>query len=171
MRSGRMVQSTRPLEPNATGAAFDPMRNISFIARNPSRPPRHFNSQWRTAIHRSFGGIAAAGSGHPSNNAPAGFLLGRARFTGPQRPQSPRPTRAPRWWRSWLQPASSNDPQMRCWQSLADVRFTPISDCRADIAVGLLRAMCGRLRVGKSFLHVCSIGRCSHVFGLFARFT
>ena len=27
-------------------------------------------------------------------------------------------------------------------------------------------AMCGRLRVGKSFLHVCSIGRCSHVFGL-----
>ena len=26
--------------------------------------------------------------------------------------------------------------------------------------------MCGRLRVGKSFLHVCSIGRCSHVFGL-----
>jgi hypothetical protein len=32
-------------------------------------------------------------------------------------------------------------------------------------------AMCGRLRVGKSFLHVCRIGRCSHVFGLFARFT
>ena len=29
-----------------------------------------------------------------------------------------------------------------------------------------LSAMCGRLRVGKSFLHVCSIGRCSHVFGL-----
>src|SRR3954466_10724789 len=27
-------------------------------------------------------------------------------------------------------------------------------------------AMCGRLRVGKSFLDVCSIGRCSHVFGL-----
>jgi len=27
-------------------------------------------------------------------------------------------------------------------------------------------ALCGRLRVGKSFLHVCSIGRCSHVFGL-----
>jgi hypothetical protein len=25
--------------------------------------------------------------------------------------------------------------------------------------------MCGRLRVGKSFLHVCSVGRCSHVFG------
>ncbi len=32
-------------------------------------------------------------------------------------------------------------------------------------------AMCGRLRVGKSFLHVCSIGRCSHVFGLWMRFT
>jgi len=30
-----------------------------------------------------------------------------------------------------------------------------------------LSAMCGRLRVGKSFLHVCSsLGRCSHVFGL-----
>ena len=27
-------------------------------------------------------------------------------------------------------------------------------------------AMCGRLRVGKSFFHVCSLGRCSHVFGL-----
>jgi hypothetical protein len=28
-----------------------------------------------------------------------------------------------------------------------------------------------RLRVGKSFLHVCSIGRCSHVFGLLVRHT
>ena len=27
------------------------------------------------------------------------------------------------------------------------------------------------LRVGKSFLHVCSIGRCSHVFGLLVRHT
>ena len=33
------------------------------------------------------------------------------------------------------------------------------------------RAMCGRLRVGKDFLHECSIGRCSHVFGLCVRFT
>jgi hypothetical protein len=33
------------------------------------------------------------------------------------------------------------------------------------------RAMCERLRVGKDFLHACSIGRSSHVFGLFARFT
>ena len=32
-------------------------------------------------------------------------------------------------------------------------------------------AMCGRLRVGKGFLHVCSIGRCSYVFGLLERFT
>ena len=30
-----------------------------------------------------------------------------------------------------------------------------------------LRAMCGRLRVGKDFLHECSIGRCGHVFGLY----
>ena len=28
-----------------------------------------------------------------------------------------------------------------------------------------------RLRVGKGFLHECSIGRCSHVFGLLMRFT
>jgi fumarate reductase flavoprotein subunit len=26
--------------------------------------------------------------------------------------------------------------------------------------------MCGRLRVGKRFLHVRSIGRCGHVFGV-----
>src|SRR5512144_232801 len=32
-----------------------------------------------------------------------------------------------------------------------------------------LRAMCGRLRVGNNFLHVCIIGRCSHVFGLLVR--
>ena len=32
-------------------------------------------------------------------------------------------------------------------------------------ANGSFAAMCGRLRVGQSFLHVCSIGRCSHVFG------
>jgi len=33
------------------------------------------------------------------------------------------------------------------------------------------RAMCGRLRVGKGFLHKCSIGRSGHVFGLLMRFT
>jgi hypothetical protein len=32
-----------------------------------------------------------------------------------------------------------------------DVRFSPV---------------CGRLRVGKNFFHVCSIGRCARVFGL-----
>jgi hypothetical protein len=37
--------------------------------------------------------------------------------------------------------------------------------------IELLTPMCGRLRVGKNFLHVCRIGRCGHVFGLFARFT
>ncbi len=31
-----------------------------------------------------------------------------------------------------------------------------------------LWAMCGRLRVGKCFLHACSSGRSSHVFGLFS---
>jgi hypothetical protein len=32
-------------------------------------------------------------------------------------------------------------------------------------------AMCGRLRVGKAFIHVLQAGRCSHVFGLLARRT
>ena len=36
----------------------------------------------------------------------------------------------------------------------------------ADIGIGRFGATCGRLRVGKSFLHECSIGRCGHVFGL-----
>src|SRR5258706_9076286 len=31
--------------------------------------------------------------------------------------------------------------------------------------------MYGRLRVGKGFLHACSSGRSSHVFGLLVRFT
>jgi len=34
-----------------------------------------------------------------------------------------------------------------------------------------LSAMCGRLRVGKGYFHVRRVSRCSHVFGLFARFT
>jgi hypothetical protein len=41
----------------------------------------------------------------------------------------------------------------------------------AALKPALLVAMCGRLPVGKGFLHVCSVGRCSHVFGLFVRFT
>ena len=43
-----------------------------------------------------------------------------------------------------------------CGYERKNVRFTP---------------MCGRLRVGKDFLHVCSIGRCAHVFGLCVRHT
>ena len=46
-------------------------------------------------------------------------------------------------------------------------RESAIASIAADFAM-TLRAMCGRLRVGKDFLHVCSIGRCSHVFGLFS---
>jgi len=49
---------------------------------------------------------------------------------------------------------------------------------RLDAASGILSgtarcrgsAMCGRLRVGKENLHVAGAGRCSHVFGLLARF-
>jgi hypothetical protein len=44
--------------------------------------------------------------------------------------------------------------------------FDLIPDEQADIRAGRLSAMCGRLQVGKSFLHVSRLGRCSHVFGL-----
>jgi hypothetical protein len=49
---------------------------------------------------------------------------------------------------------------------LSDVRFTPTNRHRRARASGPKSAMCGRLRVGKGFLHVRRIGRCSHVFGL-----
>src|SRR5665811_2611489 len=45
------------------------------------------------------------------------------------------------------------------------------SDRQSSKCYPSLYAMCGRLRVGKGFLHVCSIGRCSHVFGLLVRHT
>ena len=51
------------------------------------------------------------------------------------------------------------------------VRFTPKSGHLQRTSPCPLCAMCGRLRVGKSFLHACSIGRCSHVFGLLVRHT
>ena len=53
----------------------------------------------------------------------------------------------------------------------AFVRYAPNSRQNPTRFGCPLSAMCGRLRVGKSFLHVCSLGRCSHVFGLLARHT
>src|SRR5258708_36874368 len=53
---------------------------------------------------------------------------------------------------------------------LSSARLPPNSDRIANISAGPSRAMCGRLRVGKSFLHACSSGRSSHVFGLLVRF-
>ena len=53
----------------------------------------------------------------------------------------------------------------------ANVRYAPNSDRILRRSEMTLCAMCGRLRVGKDFLRVCSIGRCSHVFGLLARHT
>ena len=47
-----------------------------------------------------------------------------------------------------------------------NVRFTPNSGHPSAQSKCPLWAMCGRLRVGKVFLHERSIGRCSHVFGL-----
>ena len=81
----------------------------------------------------------------------------------------------PSRWRSYAawhtQPHQTQrscvDPDQVC---CANVRFGPVADVAAPHGVSRLRAMCGRLRVGKGFLHVCSIGRCSHVFGLLARF-
>ena len=52
-----------------------------------------------------------------------------------------------------------------------DVRYTSNSHQILQSSEMSLRAMCGRLRVGKDFLHECSIGRCGHVFGLRMRFT
>ena len=53
----------------------------------------------------------------------------------------------------------------------SDFRYYP--ERRHSLALHQVtqRAMCGRLRVGKGFLHECSIGRCGHVFGLLVRFT
>src|SRR5262249_9098050 len=39
---------------------------------------------------------------------------------------------------------------------IAYVRFVPEADKPADVSLCPLSAMCGRLRVGKAFLHVCS---------------
>ena len=47
-----------------------------------------------------------------------------------------------------------------------DFRSSPESGLNSDIAPCPFRAMCGRLRVGKDFLHVRRLGRCCHVFGL-----
>src|SRR5664279_2714225 len=52
-----------------------------------------------------------------------------------------------------------------------NVRFAPLATKMVRHGECPLSAMCGRLRVGKNFLHVCSLGRCSHVFGLLARHT
>ena len=50
------------------------------------------------------------------------------------------------------------------------VRYSPQSGHSSVRFACPLSAMCGRLLVGNGFLHVCSLGRCSHVFGLLARF-
>jgi hypothetical protein len=52
------------------------------------------------------------------------------------------------------------------WQS----RFASNIGSAVRFEVRPLGAMCGRLRVGKGNLHVAELGRCSHVFGLLARF-
>jgi hypothetical protein len=53
-----------------------------------------------------------------------------------------------------------------------DVRYesalTPTPERLRQRSETTLRAMCGRLRVGKSYFHR---GRSSHVFGLLVRFT
>jgi hypothetical protein len=56
-------------------------------------------------------------------------------------------------------------------QCLRDVCYSTNSGTKADILEPTLRAMCGRLRVGKSFFHDSRLGRCSHVFGLLVRYT
>jgi hypothetical protein len=54
-----------------------------------------------------------------------------------------------------------------------EVRTMSALPPRADIVIASrlrpLCAMCGRLRVGKDFVHVGRSGRSSHVFGLLVR--
>ena len=57
-----------------------------------------------------------------------------------------------------------------CKRGSLNVRFAPKATEWLRCEKMTRWAMCGRLRVGKGFLHECSIGRCSHVFGLLARF-
>jgi hypothetical protein len=49
-------------------------------------------------------------------------------------------------------------------------RSSPIIGHPEHAGLLLSCAMCGRLRVGKDNLHVAELSRCSHVFGLLARF-
>ena len=60
--------------------------------------------------------------------------------------------------------AARNHPNRE--QHSKDVRSGSHNRLKSDIARCPFCAMCGRLRVGKDFLHERSIGRCSHVFGL-----
>ena len=50
------------------------------------------------------------------------------------------------------------------------VCLAPKLTVRADMPDWQFSAMCGRLRVGKENLYVAGLDRCSHVFGLLARF-
>ena len=52
------------------------------------------------------------------------------------------------------------------------VRFGSLADISQCNRHARFAPVCGRLLVGKSFLHICSsIGRCARVFGLLARHT
>jgi putative ABC transport system substrate-binding protein len=91
-----------------------------------------------------------------------------------------------------LLPYHENDPLAKArisafTQALADLGWTDGRNVRMDLRwatvdtnrIGAFAkelvvprwAMCGRLRVGKGFLHAGRLGRSSHVFGLSARFT
>jgi hypothetical protein len=58
-----------------------------------------------------------------------------------------------------------------CEPSALNVRFAPNATEMLRCREVTRSAMCGRLRVGKGNLHVAGLGRCSHVFGLLARFS
>jgi hypothetical protein len=77
---------------------------------------------------------------------------------------SPRPSRATAHdsWLMWIATPSSqgtctlySSPVSRRFANV--VRFAPISDRRVEIPDQQLRAMCGRLRVGKEKLHVAGL--------------
>jgi hypothetical protein len=84
----------------------------------------------------------------------------------PERPRLPREHHG-----NWLMANDACGSKAPFPVHAGDFRSYPESGNSLALQYLSLRAMCGRLRVGKGFLHECRIGRCGHVFGLSARFT
>jgi hypothetical protein len=158
-----------PLRDRQPLQAQSPASSVDFAAFR--GPPHH------QAVHGGQVGNSACTS-RPSEAAPIPMRFAPVPPFG----WATRPPKPPREPRSTPSPLSRRDgrkvdpgvlahlvkcmlPVVREGPNLG--RPTALFDC-----LGPFRAdMCGRLRVGKGFLHASSSGRSSHVFGLLARFT